>query len=162
MLDYNDQVRRVIAIAHEEARVRSHESVGTEHLLLGLSLGEGRAARTLERHDISADTIRAEVEKATTPERDPRTATPPVLSPGARRALADSRPTARHLGSEQVGTEHVLLALTLDDSRAAEILTTLGADVARLRQEIAPRLPSPVPADREQSPGLGADDDELL
>ena len=33
---FSDQARRVVVLGQEEARLRGHEEIGTEHMLLGL------------------------------------------------------------------------------------------------------------------------------
>ena len=37
---FNEQARRVVVLAQEEARMLNHNYLGTEHILLGL-IGEG-------------------------------------------------------------------------------------------------------------------------
>ena len=46
---FTDRARRVVVLAQEEARMLSHNYIGTEHILLGLiHEGEGVAAKALE------------------------------------------------------------------------------------------------------------------
>ncbi len=55
-----DRARLVVALAEEEARLLSHNYIGTEHILLGLlHEGESVAARALESLGISLKTARA-------------------------------------------------------------------------------------------------------
>ena len=57
------QARRVLTRAAEIARHRGHESIGTEHLLLGLlSEPDGRAALALRSLGLDLDMARREVE----------------------------------------------------------------------------------------------------
>ena len=59
---FTDRARRVVVLAQEEARLLSHNYIGTEHILLGLiHEGEGIAARTLERLGISLEAVRDKV-----------------------------------------------------------------------------------------------------
>ena len=45
---FTDRARRVVVLAQEEARMLSHNYIGTEHILLGLiHEGEGVAAKAL-------------------------------------------------------------------------------------------------------------------
>jgi ATP-dependent Clp protease ATP-binding subunit ClpC len=45
---FTDRARRVVVLAQEEARMLDHNSIGTEHILLGLIReGEGVAAKSL-------------------------------------------------------------------------------------------------------------------
>jgi ATP-dependent Clp protease ATP-binding subunit ClpA len=56
---------------------------------------------------------------------------------GARAAVISAQEQARELGHSPIGTEHLLLALTLDDqSAAAGVLRAAGADRDRVRAAI--------------------------
>src|SRR3546814_14756093 len=60
---FTDRARRVVVLAQEEARMLSHNYIGTEHILLGLiHEGEGVAAKALQSLDISLEAARAQVE----------------------------------------------------------------------------------------------------
>jgi len=51
---FNEPARRAVVIAQEEARRLGHQSIGTEHLLLGLiAQGTGVGARVLRGFDVS-------------------------------------------------------------------------------------------------------------
>ena len=53
---FTDRARRVVVLAQEEARMLSHNYIGTEHILLGLiHEGEGVAAKALESLGISLE-----------------------------------------------------------------------------------------------------------
>ena len=58
------RARQVVVLAQEEARMLSHNYIGTEHILLGLiHEGEGVAAKALESLGISLEAVRAQVEE---------------------------------------------------------------------------------------------------
>ncbi|GAC1391530.1 MAG: hypothetical protein NVS4B11_27310 [Ktedonobacteraceae bacterium] len=59
---FDEQARRVLHYAQEEARRLQHNYIGTEHLLLGLIReGEGFAAGVLHSLGIRLDNVRAEI-----------------------------------------------------------------------------------------------------
>lgn len=61
---FTDRARRVVVLAQEEARMLSHNYIGTEHILLGLiHEGEGVAAKALESLGISLEAVRSQVEE---------------------------------------------------------------------------------------------------
>ncbi len=61
---FTDRARRVVVLAQEEARMLSHNYIGTEHILLGLiHEGDGVAAKALESLGISLEAVRAQVEE---------------------------------------------------------------------------------------------------
>ena len=61
---FTDRARRVVVLAQEEARMLSHNYIGTEHILLGLiHEGDGIAAKALESLGVSLEAVRAQVEE---------------------------------------------------------------------------------------------------
>ncbi len=67
-IPYPPRVRRVLALAQEEARSLNHTYVGTEHILLGLLREDGGvAARVLKNLDVNADHARQEILKQLDP-----------------------------------------------------------------------------------------------
>ena len=62
--NFTERVRKVLAMAREEAARLHHEYVGTEHILLGLIReGEGLAALVLTEAGVDLKDLRAEVEQ---------------------------------------------------------------------------------------------------
>ena len=56
--NFTERVRKVLAMAREEAARLHHEYVGTEHILLGLIReGEGVAAAVLQSLNVDLDEI---------------------------------------------------------------------------------------------------------
>jgi ATP-dependent Clp protease ATP-binding subunit ClpC len=61
---FTERARQVVVLAQEESRRLKHNYIGTEHLLLGLLREEeGVAARVLERLGVTADEVRAEIDR---------------------------------------------------------------------------------------------------
>ena len=59
--NFTERVRKVLAMAREEAARLHHEYVGTEHILLGLIReGEGVAAAVLQNLNVDLDEVHAE------------------------------------------------------------------------------------------------------
>ena len=129
--------RRAIVLAQEEARMLSHDHVGTEHLLLGLLHdSEGGAATALTALGISLAAVRQRILEITgTGEQAPPGPIP--FTPRARKALDLSLREAQELGHGYIGTEHILLGLLREgDGVAAQVLVKLGADLNRVRQQV--------------------------
>ena len=60
--NFTERVRKVLAMAREEAARLHHEYVGTEHILLGLIReGEGVAAAVLQNLSVDLDEIQQNV-----------------------------------------------------------------------------------------------------
>ena len=63
--NFTDRVRKVLAMAREEAIRLQHDYVGTEHILLGLIReGEGVAAAVLTNLNVDLDQIHERVEES--------------------------------------------------------------------------------------------------
>lgn len=118
---FQDRTRRAVVLAQEEARMLSHNYIGTEHLLLGLlHEGEGIAAKTLESLGISLDGARIEVERIIgRGMQTPSGAIP--FTPRCKKTLELSLDKALELENNYIYTEHLLLALVGADEGATAI-----------------------------------------
>jgi ATP-dependent Clp protease ATP-binding subunit ClpC len=134
---FTGRARRVMDLADEEARLLHHTYVGTEHLLLGL-IGEGGgvAAQALESLGISLEAVRQQVEQVIGRGQQAVPGHIP-LTPRAKKVLELARREAFQLGHNYIGTEHLLLGLIREGKgAAAQVLTGLGADLNRIRQQV--------------------------
>jgi len=127
----------VLVLAQEEARLLNHSFIGTEHILLGLiHEGEGVAAKALEQLGISLEAVREKVEETIGLSGTAPTGSPP-FTPRAKKVLELSLREALQLGHNYIGTEHMLLGLVREgEGVAAQVLVSLGADLARVRQQV--------------------------
>lgn len=134
---FTDRARRVLVLAQEEARLLNHSFLGTEHILLGLiHEGEGVAATALEQLDITLEAVRQRVEETIGLSGTAPTGSPP-FTPRAKKVLELSLREALQLGHNYIGTEHILLGLVREgEGVAAQVLVSLGADLARVRQQV--------------------------
>ncbi len=134
---FTDRARRVVVLAQEEARLLNHNYIGTEHILLGLiHEGEGVAAKALESLSISLEGVRAQVEEIIGQGGSSPSGHIP-FTPRAKKVLELSLREALQLGHNYIGTEHILLGLIREgEGVAAQVLTKLGADLSRVRQQV--------------------------
>jgi prophage maintenance system killer protein len=150
---FTDRARRVMFLAQDEARRLNHNYVGTEHLLLGLIReGDGVAARALASSGISLQAVRAQVEEIIGQGQIAPTGHIP-LTPRAKKVLELSLREALQLGHNYIGTEHILLGLLREGQGvAAQVLVKLGADHARLREQVLRLLADGTPRDERELP----------
>ena len=134
MLPVSEHAREALGFAHEEARALRHSYIGTEHLLLGLLRERGGAAASaLVSVDVTLERVRASVVRMMGMGVEEVATELPFTGP-ASEAIDRASREASVLGSERVGTEHILLALTREPSgAAARILVQLDADPAAIR-----------------------------
>ena len=115
----------------------NHNYIGTEHLLVGLvHEGEGVAAAALESLGATLARVREQVEEIIGRGRQVPAGHIP-FTPRAKRVLELSLREALQLGHHYIGTEHILLGLMREGTGvAAQILTKLGVDRNRVREEV--------------------------
>jgi ATP-dependent Clp protease ATP-binding subunit ClpA len=131
---FTDRARKAMQLANQEAQRLNHESIDTEHILLGLAKERvGVAAHILNSLDIDLPKLRVEIGKivpaapATILGKLPQT-------PRAKKIIECAIEEARSLNENYVGTEHLLLGLLHEvDSIGIQILLTLGCDLQKLR-----------------------------
>ncbi|MBO8190205.1 hypothetical protein ITI46_00500 [Streptomyces oryzae] len=120
--------RHSIVLAQEAARTHKHDSIGTEHLLLGL-LGEpqGLAYEVLTSKAGPEQRIRDAIEEAMPPAGQKALRGHIAFRPESQQAIQEASRASADLGHDWVGTEHSLLGLIrAEASPAAQILRTLG------------------------------------
>jgi ATP-dependent Clp protease ATP-binding subunit ClpC len=134
---FTDKARRVVVLAQEEAKLLNHNYIGTEHILLGLiHEGEGVAAKSLEALGINLESVREQVQEIIGQGQQAPTGHIP-FTPRAKKVLELSLREALQLGHSYIGTEHLLLGLIREgEGVAAQVLTKLGADTNKVRQQV--------------------------
>ncbi len=134
---FTDKARRVVVLAQEEAKLLNHNYIGTEHILLGLiHEGEGVAAKALEALGINLEQVREQVQEIIGQGQQAPSGHIP-FTPRAKKVLELSLREALQLGHSYIGTEHLLLGLIREgEGVAAQVLTKLGADTNKVRQQV--------------------------
>ncbi|MFW6266050.1 MAG: ATP-dependent Clp protease ATP-binding subunit [Halanaerobiales bacterium] len=138
---FTERARRVLSLAEKEAKNLHHNYVGTEHILLGLVKEEqGIAARALKDNGINKDNVLKKI-KDMIGEGKQDTDGSIGLTPRSKKVLNLSMDEARRLGHNYIGTEHILLGLIREgEGVAVRILTELGGDLKKLRNEVVELL----------------------
>src|SRR5687768_2921050 len=146
--NFTERVRKVLAMAREEAERLRHEYVGTEHILLGLIReGEGVAAAVLQNLSVDLDEIQQKIED-TVKKGKAAAATGPDLpyTSRAKKVLELAMAEARDLTHNYVGTEHLLLGLLREEKGiAAQVLTDAGVNLDAARAETLRLLGTEMP-----------------
>ncbi|ANZ61451.1 ATP-dependent Clp protease ATP-binding subunit [Secundilactobacillus paracollinoides] len=141
---FTPSAKSVLALAQEQAKYFKHQAVGTEHLLLALTIEKnGIANKVLQQFSISEDDVREEIERFTgygtlgNVDKD----TYLLYSPKAKDMLSVAGDEAKRIGSTKIGTEHILLALLSDETiLSSRILMNLNIDLAQARKVIMRKL----------------------
>ncbi len=131
---YTEKARRVIFFARYEASQFGSTVIDTEHLLLGLVREEKRVcSRWLPR--AQPDSIRSKVESWVPRAQSIPTNVDLPLSAASKKVLLHAKDEADRLNSKDIGTEHLLLGLIQEKCPASKLLSELGGDVAKLRNQ---------------------------
>lgn len=165
---FSPRVKDVITFSREEALRLGHDYIGVEHLLLGLIReGEGKAVKALKNLGVDMKDLRRMIEKSLAPGKSKalNLGTLPLLKQ-SEKVLKYTLLEAKVFKSEQIGTEHLLLAiLKEDDNIATQVLRKLNIDYEIAKNEFInmmqeenelPRHNNP----RAELPGNPADDDD--
>jgi ATP-dependent Clp protease ATP-binding subunit ClpA len=136
--NFTERVRKMLAMAREEAIALHHEYVGTEHILLGLIReGEGVASAVLVNLGIDAEQLGDRVRSVVRSGPADKQVGPDLpYTSRAKKALELSMGEARMLKHSYVGTEHLLLGLLAEQKGiAAQLLNDAGLTIEKAREE---------------------------
>ncbi|MBQ3029932.1 MAG: ATP-dependent Clp protease ATP-binding subunit, partial [Agathobacter sp.] len=108
--------------------------VGTEHVLAGLlKEGTGVAAEVLSVNGVEISKLLQMMEELISIGQDTIVAERDGYSPRTQHILEKSEEEARKLGYENIGTEHILLAIIKEgDCAASRLLNTMGINLQKL------------------------------
>ncbi len=131
--------KEVLLMAQEQARYFKHQAVGTEHLLLALTMESASiAGKVLAQFSLTANSVREEIERLTG-YGTMTIANGDYLpySPKMQDVLQTARSQARQLGNTKVGTEHLLMALLSNQTTlAGRILQNFDINPRRAQQTL--------------------------
>ena len=133
---YTKKAFDVLQRAKEAAAKLGNEYIGTEHILLGLTLvQQSVAAKALEGQNVTYHQV---MERICEMQGEKQKFYLPLdMTPRAKRVVERSKQEAVRLGANYVGTEHILLALLREpDTLALTLLEDLGVDIQTLYEDI--------------------------
>ncbi len=131
---FTQRARRVLSLAHQEAERGHQNSIGTEHLLLGLMEEEGGVAgRVLRELGLESGRVREIIERVSVESHHEDNKI--ELAPDTQQVLEYAVDEARRLGHHYIGTEHILLGLVRVDGTAMEVLRRLGVTADQIRRQ---------------------------
>lgn len=141
---FTEKANKALILATEEAHRFKHQSIGTEHILLGLLREpEGIAGKILRDFDIDETHVREEIEHLTgygTARPLTHQFAPMPFSPRAKTVVMYATTESQKLGVYLVGTEHLLIGLLKEEVLAVKILKSLGVDLNLLRKKMYEKI----------------------
>ena len=153
MKQYTGKAKKAIDLATRISKKLDYNYVGTEHILAGLiKEGTGVAAQVLSADGVDYDKLIQMIKDLISPGEGVAMAEKSGMTPRAERVLERAQEIAEHLEYDEVGTEHILMAMISQGDCAAarllntmnvnmqkmyvDILTAIGEDPARYREEM--------------------------
>gem|GEM_PF-2261593 len=136
--NFTDRVRKVLAMAREEAARLHHEYVGTEHLLLGLvGEREGVAVAVLTNLGANLGEIQQKIEETVKMGKAESTSVLDLsYSSRAKKVLELAMSEGREMHHNYVGSEHLLLGMIREEKGiAAQVLADAGVNLEAARAE---------------------------
>ena len=134
---YTRQAQEALDAAGNYAKDFKHPYIGTEHLLLGLkTVYSGVAGQVLDMNGLKEDEVVKVVGELVSTVGEETFSGTPEESPRLKFILEESRKIAERFRMEEIGTEHMLLAIIQDtDCVAARILITLNLNLQKVMQD---------------------------
>ena len=137
---FTKRAEKAVQIANDIAIELGHNYIGTEHLLYGLvEEGEGVASKVLEDQNVSKEKVLEEIEDLIGTGLNDSFLNELAIgfTPRTKRVIENAFIESKRLGTDYIGTEHLLLGLIREaDSIAVRIMLDLGVDIQKLYNEI--------------------------
>lgn len=143
---FNEDAKKSLTLAQEEAERSRHSYIGTEHLLLGLLRVEsGTAYRVLTGLGVDITTVRGVIKSVLG--RSERILIQSIIPTSrVKKVIELSFEEARRMGDTEVDTAHMLLGLIIEgEGIAAHVLTDLGASLEKVGPAIEHLRSAPAP-----------------
>lgn len=131
---YTKQAQKVIELTTKAARSMHHNYIGTEHLLLGLlKEGSGVAACVLMDAGVEETRLVELIEDLIAPSSDVAVLDRKGYSPRIQHIIETADQEAGRFDNENIGTEHLLIALLKEaDCAGVRLLNTLGVNIQKI------------------------------
>ena len=134
---FTNKAKKVIEISNDISIELGHNYIGTEHILYGLvKEGEGIAAKVLLNKGITPEKTVKKIEEIVGKGNEIEETL--GFTPRTKRILENAFLETKKIGSNFIGTEHLLLAILKEsDCLAVKIILELNVEIPKIYNEIA-------------------------
>ncbi len=138
MKDYTQKAKKSLENARQISKNLHHNYVGTEHLLAGLlKEATGVAAQVLKLNNVEYGKVVNMIEDFISPGEDLLVEDKDGYSPRTQSVLKNAEAEAERFNSDNIGTEHLLIALIKEgDCAATRLFNSLGINNQKLFVDI--------------------------
>ena len=134
---FTERAKTVFELARSAAAELSHDYVGSEHILLGLSREGGGVATKILREAGLEDRLIYDLILKNVGRGERLETKPQSLTPHAKRIIETAAMEANRLGHGYVSTEHLLMGILREyESVAARLILATGADLNKLYTDV--------------------------
>ena len=137
-MNYTPAAKKAIDHAKRVSKRLKHNYIGTEHLLLGLlHIEDSLAAKVFLHEGINEENVIKLIEELIAPDGSVSVMERGGFTPKAERVLSDAEEEAVLSRLDEIGTEHIALALLkTPDCAATRLLASLEVSLQKIYQEI--------------------------
>jgi hypothetical protein len=147
---FDEDAKKVLTLAQQEAERAKHSYIGTEHLLLGVVRSDGGGRRVLDQLGVEEAAVRRTIEGVLG--RNERVIIQQIIPTSrVKKVIEISFDVARRESSSHVSSEHLLVGLLEEgEGIAAHVLVDLGAslDAVQIARGVVGGPPWPQPGER--------------
>ncbi len=138
MYKFTNRAEKALELAAELAANFGHNYIGTEHILYGLiKEGSGVASQVLTMQEMTPEKVADEIAELIGKGDKIEDEDSIGFTPRSKRVIENAFIEARKLGSEFIGTEHLLIGIMREgDSVAVRIMMDLNVNPQKLYNEI--------------------------
>lgn len=131
---YTQKARKALELAARLSQKMHHNYIGTEHILLGLIQEKtGVAAQVLMENKVEEEKLLELIQNLIAPGEGVLVLDQDGYSPRTANVLENAGKEAERFRSEEIGTEHLLLAILKEnESAAVRLLNTMGINLQKL------------------------------
>lgn len=136
-MKYTPQAQAALDYAKVISKRLGHHYIGTEHLLLGLLHGETLSSMVLKEQKLDENRLVSLIQELLTKGDGTAVAERDGYTPKLRQLLEEARIEANTSRVQEIGTEHLLVAIIrLPDCAAARLLNAVDVDPQKLFSDI--------------------------
>jgi len=109
---FTARAEKALEYAQDIAMELGHNYIGTEHLLYGLiEEGTGVASKVLQNQNLTAEKVKGSIEEIVGVGEEIEDSNEISFTPRTKRVIENAFLEARRLGTEYIGTEHLLIGI---------------------------------------------------
>ena len=135
---YTDKAKKALSYANRLSKSMGYNYVGTEHVLAGLvKEGTSVAAEVLTANNVELNKLLTMIEELISPGESVVLEEQDGYTPRTQAVLERASEEAERFHSDEIGTEHLLLAMVKEgDCAATRLLNTMGVNAQKLFVDI--------------------------